>query len=177
MSILLWCNHPRYAVSNDELWQQFFETSSVEERDYLLLLILTNAEDNQERWAVFDNTENECIRQDALVSMLPHAQKFDELWQIYANVPEDMEDLRDQILVAAEVLCRLNLHLAKHNSERWLVCKIAKNPSLKDEALLEILANSASDGECWKVFITTKTHSVRERAISYMFTRRKIKKK
>lgn len=177
MSILLWCNHPRYAVSNDELWQQFFETSSVEEQDYLLLLILTNAEDNDERKGVCSNTDDPNIKAEALFAMVPHAHTLEDLGYIADRITGDMPELREKLIAKTIDTYRTKFQLARSNRHRWYMHNRLDNDTLRNLALSEILAHSDSVFEKWSVLISATSPTLKKQALFSMGLLHRIKKK
>ncbi|MCR4285978.1 MAG: hypothetical protein NUW00_03755 [Candidatus Kaiserbacteria bacterium] len=176
MKTIIWSTHPKYAVSNKKLWQQFFETASAEEQEYLLLLILENAEDNDERWDVFSYSDTSSTKEEALFAMLPYASTFNELRRVMIHTTDDMWEVRERLIAKALTTYRTQLSLARNNRQRWRLCNDMTIETLRNDALSEILTHSTSNGERWWVFFNTKSPNLKARALKEILTIRKTKR-
>lgn len=176
MDTIIWSNQPKYTVSNRELWQQVFRTPSFEEREYLLLLILTNARDNNERWDVFSHSNTSSTKEEALFSMLPYVGTFTELRRMVIHTTDDMWEIRERLIAKAVIAYRTQLSLARNNRQRWNLYREMTVEMLRDDALSEILTYSTSNGERWWVLFTTKSPALKARALKEMMTIRKTKR-
>lgn len=175
MDTIIWNTHPKYAVPNSELWQQFFETSSVEEQEYLLLLILEKAEDNNERWDVFSHSNTSSTKEEALFAILPHVNTLNELRRVVIHATDDMLEVHIKMIEKGLSIYRAKLRLARNNRQRWLLCRDMTVEALRDDALSEILEHSTSNGERWWVLFNTKSPNLKARALKEILTIRKTK--
>lgn len=165
MANTTWLVHIRRFTTPNERWILFFGTNNPRLQEEILSLILNEASTNHERWGVFSHTRNEWFRENVLEKILEHAQTFDELWEVYLCASEQM---KDKIFTLIEATCKKTLQLAVNNTDRWLVHTHTSDPALKERALSEILAASASEGERWEVFFCSKNEATRKKALDLM---------
>lgn len=176
VNAIIWSTHPKYAVPNHELWQQFSESSSVDEQEYLLLLILENAKDNNERWDVFTNSNTTSTKEEALFAMFPHVRTFNELKRMRVHTTDGMLEVHEMLIVKSMDMHRMKLRLARSNPQRWRVYYDMPIEILRNEALSDILTHSTKNGERWKVFFNAKDATTKARALKEMMTIRKTKR-
>ena len=176
MKTIIWSSQPKYIVSNKELWHQVFRTSSFEEQEYLLLLILMNAKSNDERWDVFSYSNDPSTKEEALFAILPHVNTLNELRRVVIHATEDMLEVYIKMIEKGMAIYRAQLRLARNNRQRWRLCRDMTVEILRDDALSEILEHSTSDGERWWVLFSTRSRDLKARALKELIKIRKTKR-